>query len=95
MSLVDNDMKREVLVISLVTIYLIIYSIIAFLEINVNLVFILFAISPFLVIWMVISVLKSTGTTVEELKEGEEWGYQDKSKEQLGIFEYGFLSKMI
>jgi hypothetical protein len=47
---------------------------------------IMFIASPFLVIWMVISVLRSKTFTGKDLDEGEEWGYSDKEKEKLGMF---------
>jgi hypothetical protein len=46
----------------------------------------LFAVSPFLLIWMVISVLRSDSYTGKELEDNDEWGYADKGKEDLGIF---------
>jgi hypothetical protein len=46
----------------------------------------LFFISPFLVIWMVISVLKSKTFTGKDLEEDEEWGYADKKRDDLGMF---------
>ena len=47
---------------------------------------IMFIASPFLVIWMVISVLRSKKFIGKDLEEGEEWGYADKQKEELGMF---------
>jgi hypothetical protein len=46
----------------------------------------MFVLSPILLLWMVISVLKSKNFTGKELNEGEEWGYADKRKEELGMF---------
>ncbi|MBL7744561.1 MAG: hypothetical protein JNN00_13910 [Chitinophagaceae bacterium] len=46
----------------------------------------LFSISPFLVIWMVIAVLRSKTFTGKDLQEDEDWGYTDKNKEDLGMF---------
>lgn len=37
-----------------------------------------FALSPFLVIWMVVSVLKDRSVQVPELEGDEQWGYQDR-----------------
>jgi hypothetical protein len=37
-----------------------------------------FIFSPLLVIWMVLSVIRSAGPAVPELKEDQEWGYTDK-----------------
>lgn len=45
----------------------------------------LFVISPFLLIWMVISVVRSGPYTGKEFEEGEEWGYEDKQKADAGL----------
>ena len=41
--------------------------------------------SPFLIVWMTLAVLKSK-TIVKELCNKEEWGYADKNKEELNTF---------
>ena len=46
----------------------------------------LFILSPSLLIWMVISVLRSKNFTGKDFEEEEEWGYADKRKEELGMF---------
>jgi len=46
----------------------------------------LFAISPVLVVWMVYSVLRYGTYIGRELKPGEEWGYEDKNRDDLGRF---------
>lgn len=51
-----------------------------------NITGLLFFISPFLVIWMVIAVLRSKTFTGKDLRENEDWGYADKNKEDLGMF---------
>lgn len=79
-------MKKEIFALWFVTIYLVVYSVIIFLEINTDLVFFLFFLSPFLLIWMVISVLKSKIHPPKELKDGDEWDYQDVDKNELGVF---------
>jgi hypothetical protein len=45
----------------------------------------MFLVSPFLLIWMVVTVLKSGKYEGPELGENE-FGYQDKNKDDLGIF---------
>jgi hypothetical protein len=45
-----------------------------------------FLASPFLVLGMVYIVLKDGRYDYPELAEGEEWGYSDKSKDELGLF---------
>ena len=46
---------------------------------------IIFSLSPLLVVWLVYKVVRF-GKTVKELKEEEEWGYADKSKDESGMF---------
>lgn len=46
----------------------------------------MFLFSPFLIIWMVYTVLRYGEYTGRELEDDEEWGYEDKSREDLGIF---------
>ncbi len=79
-------MRKEIFALWFVTTYLLAYTIIAFLEISVSVVFILFALSPLLVLWLVFAVLKSKATPPLPLKDMEEWGYQDVKKEELGVF---------
>jgi hypothetical protein len=40
----------------------------------------LFALSPFCVVWMAITIMKYGKYTGPELREDEEWGYQDVNK---------------
>lgn len=46
----------------------------------------MYALSPFLVAWMVVVVLKYGVYKGPELKADEEWGYEDRKKETLGFF---------
>lgn len=68
------------------TAYLVIYIIF----INTGLLFLLvpflYIVSPFVIVWMVASILKDTKAKYPELKEKEEWGYADKLKDELGFF---------
>ena len=46
----------------------------------------MFLFSPVLVAWMVYTVIKYGKYSGKELDEGEEWGYEDKSRDELGFF---------
>lgn len=70
----------------IVSAFLIIYVLLLSTNAPVLITRIMFIISPFLVIWMVISVLRSKTFTGKDLEEDEEWGYADKRKEDLGMF---------
>jgi cytochrome c biogenesis factor len=80
--------KASLVPVLLVTFYLLIYTTITYLQVSVGITFLMYAVSPFLIIWMVVSVLKGGEgeTKVLELNEKEEWGYQDINKEELGMF---------
>ncbi|QJD94718.1 hypothetical protein HH214_01930 [Mucilaginibacter robiniae] len=68
-----------------VTVFVIIYSVLFHTGISQTILSYAFLISPFLMVWMVYSVLKDP-YTYPELKENEEWGYSDKAKDELGMF---------
>lgn len=68
-----------------VTALLVLYTILISLNAPIRITGFLFMISPVLIIWMVVSVLKAK-SNVKDLADGEEWGYADKKKEDLNIF---------
>lgn len=63
-----------------VTLYLIVYIIMLRLEVSLSISLFMFSISAFLVIWMAYTILKYAPYNGRELKENEEWGYQDKAR---------------
>ena len=69
-----------------VTALLLLYTILISLDAPVRFTGFLFFLSPFLMVWMVISVLRSKDGSVRELDADEEWGYADKNKEDLNTF---------
>jgi hypothetical protein len=46
----------------------------------------IFSLSPFIILWIVFSILKHGKYEGKELEEKEEWGYSDKDKNELGVF---------
>jgi hypothetical protein len=62
------------------------YTILIALDAPVQITGLLFFLSPFFMAWIVVSILKSKTGNMEEFSEGEEWGYADKKKEELGMF---------
>ncbi|HWZ05014.1 MAG TPA: hypothetical protein VNX40_15460 [Mucilaginibacter sp.] len=68
------------------TVYLVIYIILINTGLLFTLIPYLYIISPILIVWMVACILKDTKEKYPELKENEEWGYRDKSKDELGFF---------
>ena len=70
----------------MLTIYLVSYVIVFATGYYVTLLAWMFLASPVLLIATVFFVLKDTGENYRELGEGEEWGYRDKQKNELGVF---------
>jgi len=68
------------------TLYLVVYVILFQTALSVTVLSYLFLISPFLMIWLVYTVLRDVSEEYPELGEDEEWGYRDKPKDQLGRF---------
>jgi hypothetical protein len=80
-------MKRGVpYIVYVVSAVLLVYIVLISLGAPLKITGLLFFLSPFLVVWMVIAVLKSKTFTGKDLEDGEEWGYADKRKEDLGTF---------
>ena len=70
----------------LVSVLLVIYTILLVTGWSKIMTGILFFLSPFLVIWMVYRILRYDRYTGSELKDGEEWGYADRNKDDLKLF---------
>jgi hypothetical protein len=68
---------------SFVTLYLVIYTILFQTGASSAVLTGMFAASPFLVIWMAITIMKYGKYSGRELEEQEEWGYQDINKNEL------------
>lgn len=71
-------MKHDIIAITFVSALLLIYTILASLEVYLGLVFLLVGISPFLIIWMVWTVLKHGEYDGPELDSDQEFGYLDR-----------------
>ena len=80
------NMSKSFWVTFIVTTYLVIYTFLRYVEVPKYYLLTMFALSPMLVMWMVITVLKDNSRDVQELEKEEEWGYQDKDKNTLGTF---------
>jgi len=72
--------------VSMLTIYLVAYVIVFATGYYATLLAYMFLVSPVLLIATVYFVLTDTTHTYPELGEGEEWGYSDKNKNELGVF---------
>lgn len=72
--------------VSILTIYLVVYTALFQTGFSLTILSCLFLIAPFLIVWMVYIVFKDDQYKYPNLGKNEEWGYQDKAKDQLGIF---------
>ncbi len=72
-------LRNPAFVTTFVTVYLVVYTNLLYTGASENITTLMFALSPFFVIWMAITIMKYGKYTGAELKEDEEWGYQDRS----------------
>jgi hypothetical protein len=66
-----------------VTVYLVIYTVLFRTGAPEIVIAAMFAASPFLVIWMAITIMKYGKYSGRELDRKEEWGYQDVDRNDL------------
>lgn len=79
-------MHKPAFAVSLATAYLVVYLLLIELNANSDIIYSMFFFSPVVVGYMLYAILKHGRYSGNELKEDEEWGYQDKNKDSLGIF---------
>jgi|GEM_PF-2432490 len=75
-------LKKPGFAVAVVSVMLLLYCVMIIVNRALPVVYFIFAISPFLLAWLALSIIcygKFTGT---EFKDGEEWGYQDKQKKK-------------
>jgi drug/metabolite transporter (DMT)-like permease len=77
-------MKNTFFFIFLATLYLLIYTLLAFNEVYISLVYLMFFVSPFVVISLAYYILLHSPYDGKELHAEEEWAYCDK-KELVSI----------
>ncbi|MCJ8208960.1 hypothetical protein MUY27_04515 [Mucilaginibacter sp. RS28] len=68
------------------TAYLVVYTALFQYQGPALLLGIMFLLSPVLLVLTIYLVLKDDSSAYPELNSGEEWGYADKPKKDLGIF---------
>ncbi|HEY1007489.1 MAG TPA: hypothetical protein VGD92_09910 [Sphingobacteriaceae bacterium] len=72
--------------IALASIYLVGYVTVLNSGISLQLMLLLFSVSPILLLWMVYTILKYGRYAGPSLGPDREWGYQDRRSEDLGAF---------
>lgn len=70
-------LKHPAFSITTVTAYVVVFVVISRLHADLSLLLTLYPISPLLVIWMVYTVIRYGSYSGRELREGQEWGYED------------------
>lgn len=68
------------------SLYLLLYCLFLQIEITADIAMVMFFLSPLIVGWMVFVVIRHGVYAGHELSDQEEWGYQDRNKEELGMF---------
>jgi len=68
------------------TLYLVVLTILGQSAASPTLCAFMYLFSPFVIVLMVYLVLTEKNFNYTELAEGEEWGYRDKNKSELGLF---------
>jgi hypothetical protein len=79
-------LKNPTIAVTFVSAYLVMYYMLFYLNASLEVLALMFILSPILLVWMVVIVLKHGKYNGPELKEGEEWAYQDKARDELGVF---------
>jgi fatty acid desaturase len=68
------------------SIYLLLYCLLLQVKAAESIAMLMFFFSPLIVVWMVFVVIKHGTYTGHTFNENEEWGYQDRNKEDMGMF---------
>jgi len=77
--------KKPSFVVAIVTGVLLSYCILIGFNLSLSLAYFIFGSSPFLLLWMTYTIIRYGTYDGKNLEEDEEWGYQDKNKEELGV----------
>ena len=73
-----RQMKKSFIAACLGSLYVLAYVVAFNFNAPTDVTMTMFIFSPFVVIGMTVTILKDSTMPVRELKEGEEWGYQDR-----------------
>lgn len=79
-------MKNYKFSVIIVTIYLFGFVVAGKVGVQLPWMLLLFSMSPFLILWMVYTILKYGKAPGKTLSRDEEWGYCDIQKDQLNTF---------
>jgi hypothetical protein len=77
--------KKPFFVIAIVSGILLVYCLFIGFNISLPVAYLIFSISPFLLIWLAYTVIRFGVYKGKEFQADEEWGYGDRSKEDLDV----------
>jgi len=77
--------KKPFFAVAAVTVVLLIYCILIGFNISLPVAYLIFGISPILITWLVYTIIRFGKNKGKEFDTGEEWGYQDRTKQDLDI----------
>lgn len=77
--------KKPFFAVAIISIILLVYCVLVGFNISLPVAFFIFSISPFLVAWLAYTIIRFGIYEGKEFPEDEEWGYQDKRKEDLDL----------
>jgi hypothetical protein len=80
-----TSMARDIIAVLTGTLYLICYCVLLHFESTKPIALVMLGLAPIILVWMVYTVLKHGKYSGPELGK-DEFGYADKTKDELGIF---------
>jgi hypothetical protein len=78
-------LRKPLFAVVVVSVSLTVYCTLIGFNILLPVAYFIFALSPVLLLWLVYIVIRFGVYKEEELQVGEEWGYGDKSKNELDV----------
>ena len=79
-------LRNSAFSIALTSVYLLVFVGLLHQEVSLRLIMLLFSLGPFLLVWMIWTVLKDGRYSGGHLGPDRDWGYQDRRNEDLGTF---------
>ncbi len=77
--------RKPIFAVVVVSIILLVYCVLIYLNLFLPVAYFTFSISPFLLAWVAYTIIRFGVYNGKEFNSDEEWGYQDKKKEDLDI----------
>ncbi len=78
--------RKPAFTVIIVSLILLIYCILINTNAPLSMVYFIFTFSPFLLAWLVYTIIRFGIYKGKELEDEEEWRYQDKCRDELGMF---------